>query len=263
MTEPIVVNNSNTLREAVLAAISKYGPSVDLNHIDVGGVDNFDGLFKDTEFCGDVSQWNMAQAKSTNYMFAGTPFNGDLSKWNMACLEKARGMFKDSLFNRSIAHWQMGSILIHGYIHSIFENAAFAQDLTDWHLSDKRENIELRIEAMAKAHRPTRAVPTNQDLREHSMKAYITLFGGENHLHKYLARTPFGVMHFDVCCVSKSCPAGVSVEDFQWSRELLLIGNGLGLDNLGIRALCIGNFETRNQRKIVESFSLDGFSSQH
>ena len=261
MIEPIIVKDLKTLRDVVFTAISEYGPSVDLNHIDVGGVDNFDGLFKDTEFCGDVSRWNMAQAKSTNEMFAGTPFNGDLSKWNPTRLEEACKMFKNSLFNGSIDHWNP-SLLFFGQMNGMFENAAFSQDLTAWHITDKCEQFELRTASLVKTYPLKTRIPTNEALREHSVTVYAKIFGGENLLSKYLARTPFGIMHFDACCVSQSCPTGVSAEDFQWSRELLLIGNGLGLDNPGIRALCIGNFETRNQRKIVESFSLDGFLSQ-
>lgn len=40
--KPIIVKNSKALRDVVLKAIREYGPSVDLSHIDVGGIDNFE-----------------------------------------------------------------------------------------------------------------------------------------------------------------------------------------------------------------------------
>lgn len=261
MSKPIVVSDLKTLRKVVLAAINEHGSSVDLNHINVGGLDDFTSLFEYTDFCGDVSQWDMARADYTNAMFAGTPFNGDLSKWNLRRLKEANDMFQNSLFNGRIDHWSP-SVLFFGQMNGMFENCAFTQDLTAWRITDKCEQFELRTASLVKTHPLTTRIPTNEALRKHSVTVYAKMFGGEDHLSKYLARTPFGVMHFDACCVSQSCPAGVAPEDFAWSRELLMMGNGLGLDNPGIRALCRGSLEARNRGGLVESFLLDGVLSQ-
>lgn len=268
MIEPIRVSDLKTLRKVVLAAIREHGPSVGLNFIDVGGVDKFDGLFKDTGFCGDVSGWDMAKAQSTKKMFAGTPFNGDLSKWNLEELTDARGMFKDSSFNGDVSQWNIVTMLRCEKNEGLFDNSCFSQDLTAWDVGNVREQLELFMlsaltrhtqlwSAIAGNDKPTPVTPQANVLREASLKAYARLFGGQERFGEYLARAPFGVMHFDACCMSEQCPVGVSQKDFEWSRELLTVGTGLGLDNAGLRALCVSQLKSRYQ-DMAESFSLDG-----
>ena len=250
MSKPIVVRDLKTLRKVVLSAINEHGPSVDLNHVDVGGVNSFNGLFKDTEFCGNVSKWDMSNAEFTNEMFANTPFNGDISKWNIKKLTQANGMFKNSLFNGHVDQWNP-SILVFGQINSIFENSAFAQNLTAWHITDKCEQFERRTAELVKTYPLPTRIPTNEALREHCVTVYTTMFGGEQNLQKYFMQTPFGVMHFDVCCVSQSCPAGVAPEDFEWSREMFSMGTGLGLNNVELRKVCVSQLGTRGDKELV------------
>lgn len=268
MSEPIVVSDLKALRKVVLAAIREHGPAVDLNHIDVGGVDKFDGLFKDTGFCGDVSGWNMAIAESTDEMFMNTPFNGDVSKWTMGNLKKANRMFKGSLFNGDVRQWGADQMIRLNQNESMFEGTPFSQDLTSWHIAHIRETFQLKtlsvftksdsLWAAISGGKPKPPEPTPANLRKTTVQTYAQLFGGEARLGEYLSRTPFGVMHFDACCVSETCPTGIAEEDFRWSRELFLVGTGLGLDNAGLRELCLGQLGMRAVG-VEESFPLAGF----
>ena len=269
LSKPIVVRDLKTLREVVLAAISEYGPSVDLNHINVWGVDRFDGLFKDTGFCGDVSKWSMTNARFTNEMFAGTPFNGDLSKWNFKRLEEARGMFKDSHFNGDVSQWNVGTIPRFNNKQGMFDTPYFSQDLTAWNIATVWEEscvhklvldayVQRRLLAAAKMKEPFNATSISEtELRGKSLEHYADIFGGQARLSEYLSRAPFGVMHFDACCASTACPVGIDQEDFEWSREILSVGTGLGLDNAGLRTFCVDQLGIRKMRT-TESFSLDG-----
>lgn len=264
--EPIVVSDLNTLREIVLAALSEYGPTVDLNPIHVGGVDRFDGLFKDTEFCGNVSQWDMGNARFANEMFSGTPFNGDLSKWNCTRLEETRGMFKDSLFNGDVNQWNVARMLRFEKNKGMFDTLHFSQDLTPWNIANVCETY--RTNSLSALKKNTRlwlaidgenqsklATPQPGELRKESLKTYAKIFGGQARLQEYFSRAPFGVMHFDVCCANAMCPVGVSQEDFEWSRRIFSVGIGLGLDNAGLRALCASQLAARGEKE--EIFSLD------
>ena len=271
LSEPIVVSDLKTLREVVLAAISECGPSVDLNFIDVKSVDSFTALFKDTGFCGDVSQWNMANAKSTKEMFAGTPFNSDISRWNVARLEDARSMFKDSHFNGDISRWNVKLMLLCEKYKGMFDTLHFSQDLTPWNIAngydDFRTQLLLSLTqnphlllAITGEEQPKSETPTQSELLEKGVKRYATIFGGKARLGEYFTRATFGVMHFDACCASTGCPVGIDQDDFEWSREMFSVGVGLGLDNAGLRVFCADQIGIRNMRT-TESFSLDGMLS--
>ena len=265
-SEPIVVRDLKTLREVVLTAISEYGPSVDLNHLDVGGVYNFNELFKNTGFCGDVFGWDMSMAKLTNDMFAGTPFNGDLSKWNMTRLEEAYGMFRNSHFNGDVNHWNVKHMLMCQKNEGMFDTFYFWQELTAWNIANVCDKFHTHMSLNTTTGMrffPTITSPTPplSKLRETSLKTYASLFGGQVGLGEYLTRVPFGVMHFDACCASATCPVGITQENFKWSRELFTVGTELGLDNAELRALCISQLAVRGD-KGMEAVSLDGIFSQ-
>ena len=266
MLEPIFVSNSNTLREVVLAAIREYGPSVDLNHVDVGGVDNFNGLFKDTGFCGDVSGWNMANARFANEMFGGTSFNGDLSKWDLGSLEEARGMFRNSHFNGDVSNWHVTHMLMCQKNEGMFDTPYFSQDLTAWNIENACNEFQTHISVnmttgMRFFPNITSATPPLSKLRETSLKTCASLFGGQGRLGEYFSKAPFGVMHFDACCENVTCPVGIAQEDFEWSREIFFVGTGLGLNNVELRELCVIQLGTRGDKGLV-AVSLDGMLSQ-
>lgn len=242
MIKPIVVKDESTLRAAVKRAINTYGPAVDLNAIDVSKVENFDGLFKDTRFCGDISRWNMARAKSAVEMFAGTPFNGDVSQWDV------------------------GTLIRIGKTNGMFDNQHFAQDLSSWHIGDVREKLQATVRDMLTKHPALSSAVTGHDKalgtfspnqqRALSVGEYTKLFGDDTKFGAYLARAPFGTMHFDVCCINDICPIGIRPEDHEWSRNLFTAGTGLGLDTIGLRAMCMAQLVMRGQHG-VEMVPLD------
>ena len=115
-----------TLYRIVRNEIARLGKDADLNHIDVSEVKNFFygldwddnmpdnllGLFENTEFCGDVSGWNMSNAEDTNTMFYGCEnFNCDLSKWDMSNVKVCRRMFERcTRFDQDLSSWDMKGI---------------------------------------------------------------------------------------------------------------------------------------------------------
>lgn len=242
MFKPIIAKDSKALRRLVLEAISKYGPSVDLNPINVVAVNDFTGLFKDTGFCGNVSKWNMKWAKSTNDMFAGTPFNGDVSNWNFKNLQEARGMFENNYFAQDLTACNLVTVwetsLTHAFLSLNYLKARlapFAKNKTQHHPNP----------------------PSEKELREKSLERCAEMFGGQDRFGEYLTRAPFGVLHFDVCCANATCPVGISQENFEWSRNILVVGMGLGLNNAELRQLCMDRLSVRSE-KAFEAVSLDG-----
>jgi len=115
-----------TLYRIVRDEIDKLGKDTDLNHIDVSNVknffygldmddnkpDNLTGLFENTDFCGDISEWDMSNAEITTSMFYGLKnFNCDISNWNVENIKRCNCMFRNCVaFRQNLSKWNMKSI---------------------------------------------------------------------------------------------------------------------------------------------------------
>ena len=55
-----------------------------LNWIDTSGIYTMDNLFYESNFDGDISEWDVSNVKNMSYMFTGCrQFNQDISNWNV------------------------------------------------------------------------------------------------------------------------------------------------------------------------------------
>ena len=76
------------LEALIKQELEQQGPNVDLNHIDVSGIDNMYELFyrinKETKVGNiKIDQWDVSNVLDMEYMFHGCyDFNADLSKWD-------------------------------------------------------------------------------------------------------------------------------------------------------------------------------------
>lgn len=156
MPHPIQVHSREELIQHVKDHIRTYGPTCDLNHLDVSKLSdfhhvfdgtNFNGdvsrwdvsnattlfaLFHRTEFNGDVSKWNVSKATNFSYMFGHTPFNGDLSGWDMANASTLEGMFTYGAFNGDVSRWNVANVK---KMDQLFMNCPFTGDVSAWNVS--------------------------------------------------------------------------------------------------------------------------------
>jgi Mycoplasma protein of unknown function, DUF285 len=119
------------IHEALLVA--SPGTCVDLNHIDVSGVEDFSDIFlapeveqrrPATSFLEnkhysveewrtarrrklniDISRWDVSKGMNFIDTFRDTDFNGDISKWDVSSAYSTRGMFANASFNGDISGW--------------------------------------------------------------------------------------------------------------------------------------------------------------
>lgn len=93
---------------------------------------DFSNVFKDSEFKGDVSKWDVSVAIKMDSTVFSSKFNGDLSGWDVKNLKYARGMFAESEFdNDSIKGWNVKKLKD---AHYMFGNSKFSKDVSDWNL---------------------------------------------------------------------------------------------------------------------------------
>lgn len=62
----------NELFELAFKRMREYGYDCDLNDIDVSAIDDMSNLFAGTQFCGDVSKWDVSNVKNMFCMFQRT-----------------------------------------------------------------------------------------------------------------------------------------------------------------------------------------------
>ena len=102
------------LKHIIKKRIKEEGNEVNLNDIDVSKITDMSYLFEDTDFNGDVSNWDVSNVTEMNSMFSGCKsFNGDLSNWDVSNVKDMDFMFYNcKVFNQDILTGMFRMLLI-------------------------------------------------------------------------------------------------------------------------------------------------------
>lgn len=108
----ITPKSNSELRNIILTEVEKNGPNVDLNYIDVSEITDMNNMFKDIDFYGDISEWDMSHVLYANEMFSKcTSFCCDLSKWNLSSLiEGARMFYACRFLDCDMSNWGLDEL---------------------------------------------------------------------------------------------------------------------------------------------------------
>ena len=133
------------LQDMIIDAIEKNGPEVDLNYIDVSGIDDMSDLFSTyhgggdvnkneilQNFNGDISEWDVSSAKDMRYMFScADNFNGNISGWKVGSVTDMSGMFSNAKkFSQNISDWDVSRVTNMRFMFSDAKN--FNHNISDW-----------------------------------------------------------------------------------------------------------------------------------
>ena len=130
-----VPQTKEELKSLIEQRIKDEGNEVNLNDIDVSAITDMSGLFFNSYFNGDISDWNVSNVTNMNGIFLGCyRFNQDLSKWNVSKVTDMSFMFDGcKSFNRDISKWNVSKVTNMSYM---FCNChSFNQDLSRWDVS--------------------------------------------------------------------------------------------------------------------------------
>ena len=108
----------------------------DLNWIDTSGIYTMENLFYQSNFDGNISEWNVSNVENMSQMFYKSYFNGDISKWNVSKVKTMYGMFNSSWFQGDISNWDVSNV---ESMRRMFQYTSFNSDITKWDVSKCRD----------------------------------------------------------------------------------------------------------------------------
>ena len=107
ITEKILINKNSKipynyhpktkdeLENIIKQRIESEGNECNLNDIDTSNITDMSWLFKDSNFNGDISRWNVSNVKNMRSMFLYSKFNSDISNWDVSNVTNNAYMFDD------------------------------------------------------------------------------------------------------------------------------------------------------------------------
>ena len=101
------------------------------------------GMFSNTLFSGDVSNWDVSSVSDMTQMFANSQFDGDVSKWDVSSVTFMPGMFGGSSFDGDVSNWNVSSVL---NMSGMFQYTRFGSDVSGWNIASVTHMSEMFAE---------------------------------------------------------------------------------------------------------------------
>ena len=132
--------DSEELKFVIKTTIEICGKEVNLNWIDVSEITDMSKLFYESEFNGDISNWNVSNVTNMRCMFCNSQFNSDISQWVVSNVTDMSQMFKGSKFNGDISKWNVSNVI---KMASMFCNSQFNSDISQWVVSNVNDMSQM------------------------------------------------------------------------------------------------------------------------
>jgi surface protein len=117
-----------------------YGcQNIDMNATDnpnLSSVSSLANMFREsnTDFLGNVANWDLSNINDLSYAFSQTRFNQDVSGWNVSNVTNMSGLFSScGSFNRNLSNWNVRNVTNMSYLFS--SCWSFNGDVSTWNVS--------------------------------------------------------------------------------------------------------------------------------
>ncbi|MBC6400993.1 MAG: DUF285 domain-containing protein, partial [Ekhidna sp.] len=104
----------------------------DISEWDVSSVTDMSYMFASGNPAVDISEWNTGSVTNMFAMFFMSPFNGDLSKWDVSKVTNMAAMFNGTSFNGDLSKWDVSKVI---NMNGMFAVSSFNGDLSKWDVS--------------------------------------------------------------------------------------------------------------------------------
>ena len=124
------------LKAIIKNRIKDEGNEVDLNDIDVSKITDMSSLFEETNFNGNISNWDVSNVIDMNRMVFGCKsFNQDISIWDVSNVTNMEYMFgRCKSFNKDISSLDVSNVK---NMYRMFADCnKFNQDISKWDVSN-------------------------------------------------------------------------------------------------------------------------------
>jgi surface protein len=101
----VVARDRDHLKMLVDKNIQHFGPNCNLNYINTSNVTDMSNMFYESQFNGDISNWDTSNVTNMNLMFAYSKFNGDISNWDTSNVTNMYRMFDKSPLENNKPKW--------------------------------------------------------------------------------------------------------------------------------------------------------------
>jgi surface protein len=68
-------------------------------------------MFYESQFNGDISQWDVSNVTNMSWMFYKSQFNGDISQWDVSSATDMNGMLYKTQFDGDISQWDVSNVV--------------------------------------------------------------------------------------------------------------------------------------------------------
>ena len=102
--------SQSTIKDTTDRSIKVLGDKCNLNFIDTELITNMRSMFHNSNFNGDISNWDVRNVTNMRSMFNCSEFNGDISSWDVEKVTDMLSMFYNSKFNGDISNWGVGNV---------------------------------------------------------------------------------------------------------------------------------------------------------
>ena len=130
------------LKDIINQKIESEGNECNLNDIDTSNIIDMSYLFLESDFNGDISNWNVSNVTNMEGMFYSSKFNGDISNWDVSSVKNMGDMFAISIFTGDISKWNVSNVESMG---SMFYASKFNGDISNWNVSNVTNNVNIFV----------------------------------------------------------------------------------------------------------------------
>ena len=108
----------------------------------LGNIITMREMFRESNYNGDLSTWDVSKVVSMWDMFKNAAFNNaSIANWDVSGLDNMETMFggEDCAFNQDISNWNVSNVV---NMQNLFQkNVVFNQDLSGWAISNVKCNL--------------------------------------------------------------------------------------------------------------------------